>query len=231
MGSLMTYLRDFNLVTVMLRVVLAALAGALVGFERAAHGRAAGLRTHMTVSMGAALTVMVGLYAVKVLGMTSDPLRVAAQVVSGVGFLGAGTILLRRGGSQIQGLTTAAGLWTVATIGIAMGLGFYEGALLATFLVVLILSLVSRLEFFMNRKRQRAFVYLEIQDVTLVNATLETLKNNFGAVEMQVTPPRSGTSPHVGVEALVRIAPKETVDSELAQLDALSGVVFAILNH
>lgn len=231
MESLMTYLRDFNLVTVMLRVVLAALAGALVGFERAAHGRAAGLRTHMTVSMGAALTVMVGLYAVKVLGMTSDPLRVAAQVVSGVGFLGAGTILLRRGGSQIQGLTTAAGLWTVATIGIAMGLGFYEGALLATFLVVLILSLVSRLEFFMNRKRQRAFVYLEIQDVTLVNATLETLKNNFGAVEMQVTPPRSGTSPHVGVEALVRIAPKETVDSELVQLDALSGVVFAILNH
>lgn len=231
MDAFVAYLRDFNLVTVMLRVVLAALAGALVGIERAAHGRAAGLRTHMTVSMGAALTVMVGLYAVKMLGMDSDPLRVAAQVVSGVGFLGAGTILLRRGGSQIQGLTTAAGLWTVATIGIAMGLGFYEGALLATLLVVLILSLVSRLEFFMNRKRQRAFVYLEIQDVTLVNATLETLKNNFGAVEMQVTPPRSGTAPHVGVEALVRIAPKETVDSELAKLDALSGVVFAILNH
>ena len=231
MDAFVAYIRDFNLVTVMLRVVLSALAGALVGIERAAHGRAAGLRTHMTVSMGAALTVMVGLYAVKMLGMDSDPLRVAAQVVSGVGFLGAGTILLRRGGSQIQGLTTAAGLWTVATIGIAMGLGFYEGALLATLLVVLILSLVSRLEFFMNRKRQRAFVYLEIQDVTLVNATLETLKNNFGAVEMQVTPPRSGTAPHVGVEALVRIAPKETVDSELAKLDALSGVVFAILNH
>ncbi len=231
MEAVMTYLRDFNLWTVLIRVVLSALAGALVGFERAAHGRAAGLRTHMAVSVGAALTVMIGLYAVNTLGMSSDPLRIGAQVVSGVGFLGAGTILLRRGGSQIQGLTTAAGLWAVATIGLAMGLGFYEGGILATLMVVLTLSLVSRLEFFMNRKRQRAFVYLELGDVSLVRGMLEILKQDFGAVEMQVTPPRSGTSPHVGVEALVRISPKATVDGELSRLEKLDGVVFALLNH
>ncbi len=231
MENVIAYLRDFHIVTVLLRVVLAALAGALVGFERAAHGRAAGLRTHMAVSVGAALTVMIGLYAVNVLQIPSDPLRIAAQVVSGVGFLGAGTILLRRGGSQIQGLTTAAGLWAVATIGLAMGLGFYEGALLATLMVVLTLSLVSRLESFMNRKRQRAFVYLEIQDVSMVKSTLDVLKSEFGAVELQVTPPRSSTSPHVGVEALVRIPPKTSVDDELTRMEKLNGVVFAILNH
>ena len=103
MESIMSYLREFQVWTVIIRVVLAALAGALVGFERSAHGRAAGIRTHMTVSVGAALTVMIGLFAVNTLGVSSDPLRVAAQVVSGVGFLGAGTILLRHGGSQIQG--------------------------------------------------------------------------------------------------------------------------------
>lgn len=231
MDALMTYLRDFNFWTVLIRVVLSGLAGALVGFERAAHGRAAGLRTHMAVSVGAALTVMVGLYAVNVLHMSSDPLRIGAQVVSGVGFLGAGTILLRRGGSQIQGLTTAAGLWAVATIGLAMGLGFYEGGLFATLMVVLTLSLVSRLEFFMNRKRQRAFVYLEIADVSCVKAMLDLLKDEFGGVELQVTPPRSGTAPHVGVEALVRIPPKSTLDDQLARLEKLEGVVFALLNH
>lgn len=231
MEAVIAFLRDFNIWTVLLRVVLSGLAGALIGLERASHGRAAGLRTHMAVSVGAALTVMIGLYAVKTLGMASDPLRIGAQVVSGVGFLGAGTILLRRGGSQIQGLTTAAGLWAVATIGLAMGLGFYEGGLLATLMVVLTLSLVSRLEFFLNRKRQRAFVYLELHEVGEVQKMLELLKNDFGAVELQVTPPRSGTPPHVGVEALVRIPPKSTQENELARLEGLEGVVFALLNH
>ena len=231
MSEVITYLRDFNLVTVALRVVLAALAGAMVGIERAAHGRAAGLRTHMAVSVGAALTVMIGLYTVNVLGITSDPMRVAAQVVSGVGFLGAGTILLRRGGIQIQGLTTAAGLWAVATIGLAVGLGFYEGALLATLMLVLTLSLISRLEFFMNRKRQRAFIYVEIADVNLVKSTLQALKENFGGVELQVTPPRSGTALYVGVEALILIPTKSTTEAELARVEKLDGVIFTLLNH
>ena len=231
MEAIMSYLREFHVWTVVIRVVLAALAGALVGFERSAHGRAAGIRTHMTVSVGAALTVMIGLFAVNTLGVSSDPLRVAAQVVSGVGFLGAGTILLRHGGSQIQGLTTAAGLWTVATIGLAMGLGFYEGALMATFMVVLTLSLISRLEFFMNRKRQRASVYVEVQNVELVRPMLEKLKADFGAIETQVTPPRSGTPPHVGVEALIRIPPKSSMEGELARIETMEGVIFTLLNH
>ena len=224
------YIKDFNLLSVILRLVLSALAGAAIGVERAAHGRAAGLRTHMTVALGSAMTAMVGLYAVQVLGFDSDPLRVAAQVVSGLGFLGAGTILLRRGGSQIQGLTTAAGLWTVAAIGIAMGIGFYEGAITATLAVTLILSIISRVEFRMNHKRQRMSVYLEITSVEAVKATVATLKQDFGAIECQVTPARSGTTPHVGVEALIRMPPKVDIEAKLEKLGKLDHVVFTLQN-
>ncbi len=224
------YIKDFNLLSVILRLVLSALAGAAIGVERAAHGRAAGLRTHMTVALGSAMTVMVGLYAIQVMGLDSDPLRISAQVISGLGFLGAGTILLRRGGSQIQGLTTAAGLWTVATIGIAMGIGFYEGALIATLAVTLILSIISRVEFRMNRQRQRMSVYLEITSVEAVKTTIATLKQDFGAIECQVTPPRSGTTPHVGLEALIRMPPKVDIERKLEKLGKLDNVVFTLQN-
>ena len=224
------YIKDFNLLSVVLRLLLSALAGAAIGVERAAHGRAAGLRTHMAVALGSAMTVMVGLYAIQVMGLDSDPLRISAQVISGLGFLGAGTILLRRGGSQIQGLTTAAGLWTVATIGIAMGIGFYEGALIATLAVTLILSIISRVEFRMNRKRQRMSVYLEITSVDAVKTTVATLKQDFGAIECQVTPPRSGTAPHVGVEALIRMPPKVDIEKKLDKLGRLDNVVFTLQN-
>ena len=123
MQAVWEYLAEFNTVTVILRVILAAVAGALVGLEREFHGRAAGMRTHMMVALGAALTSMIGLYVCFVLEFNSDPMRVAAQVISGVGFLGAGTILLRGGGSRITGLTTGAGLWAAAAIGLAVGAG------------------------------------------------------------------------------------------------------------
>ncbi|MBE6585813.1 MAG: MgtC/SapB family protein [Ruminococcaceae bacterium] len=224
------YIKDFNIFSVVLRLLLSALAGAAVGVERAAHGRAAGLRTHMTVALGSAMTVMVGLYAVQTMGMDSDPLRISAQVISGLGFLGAGTILLRRGGSQIQGLTTAAGLWAVATIGIAMGIGFYEGAIMATLAVTLILSIISRVEFRMNRKRQRMSVYLEISNVNAVKATIATLKQDYGAIECQVTPPRSATAPHVGIEALIRMPPKVDIEKKLEKLGRIENVVFTLQN-
>ena len=103
-------LQEFNGVSVTVRVLLAAVLGGLVGSERGRRGRAAGMRTHVLVCLGAAMTSMVGLYSAEVLGFTNDPLRVSAQVISGIGFLGAGTIMTRNH-AQITGLTPAAGLW------------------------------------------------------------------------------------------------------------------------
>jgi putative Mg2+ transporter-C (MgtC) family protein len=230
MEEVIAYLSAFHPVTVILRVLLAALAGALVGLEREFHGRAAGMRTHMMVALGAALTAMIGLYTVHELGMASDPLRVGAQVISGVGFLGAGTILLRGGGSRITGLTTAAGLWTAASIGLAVGIGFYVGAFMTVLAVMLTFTLITSVEHFLNRKRQRMAIYLELEDVEAVAPMLERLNTEYGLLEAQVTPPRSGTSPHVGMEILVRVPQKLSTVENLKRFSELPRVVFALRN-
>ncbi len=230
MKEFLDFLAAFNPVTVVIRVVLAAIAGALVGTEREKHGRPAGIRTHMMVSLGAALTSMIGLFATSELGLASDPLRIGAQVISGVGFLGAGTILLRGGGSRITGLTSAAGLWTAAAIGLAVGMGFYLGAFLTVFFVLLTFTIVSRAEAFLNRNRQRMSVYLELDSVDAVRPMLERLRGEFGLLEAQVTPPRSGALPHVGMEVLLRVPHKVSVEENLARVSALERVVFALRN-
>ena len=230
MEAIWNYLTEFNTVTVVIRIILAALAGALVGLEREFHGRAAGMRTHMMVALGAALAAMIGMYTVAELGIDSDPLRVGAQVISGVGFLGAGTILLRGGGSRITGLTTAAGLWTAASIGLAVGIGFYVGAFMTVIAVMLTFTLITSLEHFMNRKRQRMAIYLELEDVEAVRPMLDMLRTEYGLLEAQVTPPRSGTHPHVGMEILVRVPQKLSTEENLTRFSGLPRVVFALRN-
>jgi putative Mg2+ transporter-C (MgtC) family protein len=230
MNEFIDFLTEFNAVTVVIRVVLAALAGALVGLEREFHGRAAGMRTHMMVALGAALAAMIGLFTVKELGFSSDPLRVGAQVISGVGFLGAGTILLRGGGSRITGLTTAAGLWTAASIGLAVGIGFYVGAFMTVFAAMLTFTLITSLEHFLNRKRQRMAIYLELDNVDAVAPMLEMLRTEYGLMEAQVTPPRSGTPPHVGMEILVRVPQKLSTAANLRRFTELDHVIFALRN-
>ena len=230
MKEIIAYLTEFNAVTVVIRVILAAVAGALVGLEREFHGRAAGMRTHMMVALGAALAAMIGLFTVKELGVSSDPMRVGAQVISGVGFLGAGTILLRGGGSRITGLTTAAGLWTAASIGLAVGIGFYVGAFMTVIAAMLTFTLITSLEMFLNRKRQRMAIYLELENVDAVAPMLEMLRTEYGLMEAQVTPPRSGTAPHVGMEILVRVPQKLSTAANLQRFTDLEHVVFALRN-
>ena len=230
MEAVYEYLLAFNPVTVVLRVLMAALAGALVGLEREFHGRAAGMRTHMMVALGAALAAMIGLFTVNELGISSDPMRVGAQVISGVGFLGAGTILLRGGGSRITGLTTAAGLWTAASIGLAVGIGFYVGAFMTVIAVMLTFTLITSLERFLNRKRRRMAVYLELDSVDAVRPTLEMLRTEYGLLEAQVTPSRSGIQPHVGMEILVSVPQKLSTREYLNRFSDIPRVVFALRN-
>jgi putative Mg2+ transporter-C (MgtC) family protein len=132
----------------LLRLVLALALGAAVGWEREESGKAAGLRTHMLVCMGAALFVMLGDLVVKRssgLGdsIRTDPIRIIEAVVAGISFLGAGTIFVSRGRNQVRGLTTAAAIWTTAGVGIAIGLERYVLAVGATLLVLLVLRLLS----------------------------------------------------------------------------------------
>lgn len=128
------------------RLLLAVLLSGLVGLEREASGRAAGFRTHILVCVGSTLIMLTALHLSELLRgvVPVDPGRFAAQVVSGIGFLGAGTIIQIR--DSVKGLTTAASLWTAAGIGLAIGSGFYVGALATTALVLLVLFILSRVE-------------------------------------------------------------------------------------
>lgn len=138
-----------------IRIALAAFCGALVGLERERKNWTAGMRTHMMVSVGSCLLMIVSAFGFSdILGTAHvelDPSRIAAQVVSGIGFIGAGTILFLRQGA-IRGLTTAAGLWTVAAIGLATGGGLYFAAGLTTFLAIFILWAMQPLEKFLTKR-------------------------------------------------------------------------------
>ncbi len=229
------YLKENNFVEMLIRVLLAALAGGLVGTEREYHGRAAGMRTHMMVSLGAALTAIIGI-SLSVLmyenyGVTSDIQRTGAQVMSGVGFLGAGCILLKKGNSRVTGLTTAAGLWATAAIGLAVGYGLYVPAFLTVIVVMLAFTLMTRVEGLLNRKRQRLFIYLEIDSVNSVKEMVEVLSEKYGAVEINVTHARSHTEPHVGMEALIRIPSNVSVKKKIEKLQSLNHVIFALQMH
>lgn len=145
------------------RLVLALVLGALVGLERERGERAAGIRTHALVALGSSLVMIVSTFGfADILGTSAvvlDPSRIAAQVVSGIGFLGAGTILLRK--EIIKGLTTAAAIWVVAAIGLACGSGLFVEALVATFLTMLVLVVLRPVRKFLHRPATRHILHIE----------------------------------------------------------------------
>ena len=153
-------LREVTYLAVLLRIVTAFLLGGALGMERGLKQRPAGLRTYMLVCVGACMIMLTNQYIYQVFG-SGDPVRMGAQVVSGIGFLGAGTIIVTKH-SQIKGLTTAAGLWSAAAVGLATGIGFYEAAILGTVVIFLTLTLLSRLDSRMHRKTRYFDIYIEL---------------------------------------------------------------------
>lgn len=187
---------------ILIRLVLAVAAGGLIGLEREIHGRAAGFRTHILVCLGSTLIMLLSIYGFTGAPVQGDPARLAAQVVSGIGFLGAGTIL--REGLSIKGLTTAASLWVVAGIGLAIGSGFYLGAVIATVLAVL--TLVNKLEQYLIPHEERSLrlhiadkpgqvaaiaTHLGQRRVNIRSMKLDTTDDGECYVEMRVETPYS----------------------------------------
>ena len=226
MNEIIAFLRDFNIWTVLIRLTLCVLVGGIIGVERGRQGRAAGMRTHILVCMGAALVTMMGFYITQVLQLDGDPMRIAAQVVSGIGFLGVGTIMLK-GRFQITGLTTAAGLWCAATIGLALGAGFYEGALGVFIFTIATVSFLHKLEYKFIKRYRRFGIYVEITSDKLVRTTIDEISGMFNITDIQVTLPRSGTSGNVGIEINVHTK-KETPEQVSTDIEKLDQVIFAI---
>jgi len=170
------------------KLLLAALAGGLIGLERESHGRPAGLRTNLLVAVGSCVMVIISeTFHIKyaMFGVDSalrlDPSRVAAQIVTGIGFIGAGVIL--KDGASVRGLTTAASLWTVAGLGMAFGMGFYSLGIIATLLVLVSLNFLKKLDPMIKKDR---FLTLA---VTAVNreGLLDELQEIFAARKLQVS--------------------------------------------
>lgn len=140
------------------RLILAAILGAVIGIEREIKNRAAGFRTHIIVSVGACLIMLIGIDGIGEFSSDTarDTARIAGQVVSGIGFLGAGTILQKKNG--VSGLTTAATLWLSGAIGLAVGIGYYEGAIIATVICLITLVSLKGISDLINKKTTKSYI-------------------------------------------------------------------------
>lgn len=166
--------------SVVVRILLAIVVGGLIGLERGMKNRPAGLRTYMLVCVGSCLIMLTNQYIYQFTG-AGDPMRLGAQVVSGIGFLGAGTIVVTKH-NQIKGLTTAAGLWASAGVGLALGIGFYEAAITATIGIYTILTVLQRWESRVHKKIRVLEVYVELLSTT----PLSEFTQNIRALDLQI---------------------------------------------
>ncbi|MBQ7841255.1 MAG: MgtC/SapB family protein [Lachnospiraceae bacterium] len=155
----MEYLRELNMASIVFRIFLAVLIGGVLGIERGKKNRPAGFRTYILVCLGATLVMLTNQYVYDRYGL-GDPVRMGAQVISGIGFLGAGTIVMT-GRNKVKGITTAACLWTAACSGLAIGIGFYEGAILCGVVIVFTMSGLQRFDNWMRQRSRYLDLYIE----------------------------------------------------------------------
>jgi len=187
--TLFPMLTELNTVSIFVRLFLSVLLGGIIGLERGIKGRPAGMRTYMLVALGSALVMITSEYLAGIYGAT-DPARMGAQVISGIGFLGAGTIIITRE-RQVRGLTTAAGLWASACMGLAIGVGFYVGALAGTIFIIFVTGLMHRLDNKLLSRSKTIDIYLEMQDTTYIHQLLEEVRQDGTKVTyMEIVPPK-----------------------------------------
>jgi putative Mg2+ transporter-C (MgtC) family protein len=211
---------------ILLRLMLAAVLGSLVGIERERLDWAAGLRTHMLVCLGSTLFMLVSAFGFADIlgtpGIGLDPSRIAAQVVSGVGFLGAGTIILRR--EAVRGLTTAASVWTVAAVGLAVGGGLYFAAISATVLILVILAGIKPLErrLFPKRRAPRISLTVDRRETSLVAVMTEV--EAAGLRVLQIVTEREDEPHRDRIQLFLPRTPEPALIALVDRLRAIPGV-------
>jgi putative Mg2+ transporter-C (MgtC) family protein len=221
-----TDLYSINDSSIILRLVLAVVLGGIIGFERGRSGRPAGLRTHILVCLGAVLAMMTNQYIYEEFGV-SDPTRMAAQVISGIGFLGAGTILVT-GRHQVKGLTTAAGLWATACMGLAIGIGFYKAAIGACIMITFATVVLHRFDNFLVSKSKIMDLYVEFSNTIPFTTVLETLKSLQVDVEsVEIMKPTYGANAQLAAIMTIKLKQKKARVDVIAKICSLEGVDIA----
>ena len=231
------YFRELNFVSVVLRILCAMAVGGIVGLDRERKGRAAGFRTYMLVALGAALTVMLGQYLcvmlstawadkVSELGLKTDVVRFGAQVINGVGFLGAGTIIVT-GRQQVKGLTTAAGLWASACLGLAIGAGFYECVFIGFVLILVSMKLLPKIEDFVTSKATNMNIYISMDSVECLGNIINCFKeSNFRILDADIEKEEHATITQINAVFSVKMTKRHPHTEILAKLSTLDGIIY-----
>ena len=229
------WLREMSTVSVLLRLLLAMLFGGLIGLERVRKRRPAGFRTYMLVCMGAALTVILSQYEFYMvthewtelaaeIGLRTDVSRFGAQVINGIGFLGAGTIIVA-GKQEVKGLTTAAGLWASACMGLAIGAGFYECVALCFALIFLVIRLLPFIETAIIENARNMNIYVEFQSLDDVGEIINRIKSQDVQIyEVEIERGREERSRNPSAIFFIRMNQKQAHTRILTAISELESV-------
>ena len=224
MDWFLDYIGQLNIFTIALRLLLALFFGGIIGIERGRKLHPAGFRTHMLVCIGSCLAILTNQYISTELELASDVTRMGAQVISGIGFLGAGTIIVTRK-QQVKGLTTAAGLWACACMGLAIGIGFYSGAIIAFLLILLSTTLLQKLETFILQSSKLVCLHIEFADHNALTDFIDYVKSmNIKISDIQTSGTGSKLS-NITVIITLKLKNKMNHNALLASVKALDGVV------
>ena len=213
---------SLTMMDVVIRMVLAVVCGGVIGIERAQKRRPAGSRTHMLICLGACMTTLTSQYLLLNLGLHTDPARLGAQVIAGIGFIGAGTIIVTKR-RQIKGLTTAAGLWASAIVGLCCGAGFFLGAGAAAVLILVAEILMSKLEWYLISSARVVNVFVEYREPETLTQIVDTLKGmNVSILDMELN---RSYGMNQGVTFSLGTVRKMRHDTIMNELMALRGVI------
>ena len=225
LADILLYLHTFSIPVVLIRLLLATVSGGIIGFCRSVKRRGAGFKTHILVCLGAALIMMTGEYIyIYISGGNGDVARLAAQVVSGVGFLGAGTIIVT-GRNQIKGLTTAAGLWACSGIGLAIGIGFYSGGLIATIIVFLVYNYLQRIDDIAYEHSRVYDLYIEFESRSYITTFMEAMKKKeVKFLNFELSKSKKSKNEIVNAMMTVEISTREKNFDLLQYIEEIEGV-------
>ena len=224
MIALFDRLRDMTLLSVMARMLCAMLCGGIIGIEREYKRRPAGFRTHILICMGAAMTTLTSQYLYLCMGYYTDMARLGAQVIAGIGFVGAGTIIVTKQ-QRVKGLTTAAGLWVSAIIGLTLGAGFFEGGIVVTFLVLAAELLFVKLEYrLLNNARERIY-YIEYSGKDCLETILGLFRgNDIRVLNMEITRAEEGENHNASAIFYTQIGKHKGIMNIESLLNSIPGL-------
>lgn len=213
-----------DILTVAVRLVFAVICGGFIGIERERKRRPAGFRTHILICLGAAMTTLTSQYIALELGLYTDMARLGAQVIAGIGFIGAGTIIVTKR-RQVKGLTTAAGLWTAAIVGLCCGAGFVEGAILTTVIVIIVELLLVKVEYFLISATTTVTLYVEYVDSGKLGKVVDTIKSGYAYInDMEITKATTGNICAVFTLKMKRRKNHQAMMTAIARLEGVVSV-------